>query len=254
MRPYSPRHAKQPIPTVTQAAREARAPAAVRLEGIEVKLSGRVIISGVSLVASPGDVIGLMGPNGAGKSTFLTMLAGLIIPSCGTGTVLGVELGSGASPACGMMFEHPPFIDERSGLSNLSLLASYGRPAVWDLAELMERVGLDPKRRARVGSYSQGMRKRLGLAQAIMSRPGLLLLDEPMNGLDPQGIAMMRETIASSAREGAAVIVSSHLLGELEAMCNRVFMVAGGRFEELDASLIREHRLEEEYLRRFGGR
>lgn len=203
------------------------------LRGVGVRLGGHDVLTDIDFDADRGDVVGLMGPNGSGKTTLLKVLAGLIVPGSGEGRVLGSPLGTSASTGVGLMLETPPFADRLSGRENLELLAYVGRPAVREVSGLLRAVGLDPNDHTPVRSYSQGMRKRLGLAQALQADPGLYLLDEPMNGLDPLGMAMMRETILALAGRQRAVVVSSHLLHELEHVCTKVYMLVGGRAQQV---------------------
>ena len=207
----------------------------IRLRNVGVRLGGRAILRKVYLDADPGDVIGLMGPNGSGKSTLLKMLAGLVVPSSGEGSVCGRPLGGGAAGRVGLMLEIPPFIDHRTGEENLALLEKVGGPSPIPSAELMRMVGLDPKDRTAVGAYSQGMRKRLGFAQALQTDPQVYLLDEPMNGLDPLAVIEMRAALRRLAATGAIVVVSSHLLHELSLVCDKAYMLIDGScFEVTD--------------------
>ncbi len=224
----------------------------IRLRNVGVRLGGRAILRKVYLDADPGDVIGLMGPNGSGKSTLLKMLAGLVVPSSGEGSVCGRPLGGGAAGRVGLMLEIPPFIDHRTGEENLALLEKVGGPSPIPSAELMRMVGLDPKDRTAVGAYSQGMRKRLGFAQALQTDPQVYLLDEPMNGLDPLGMIMMREKIAELSAAGRIVVVSSHLLDELERICTKVYLVNGGCARQVEGRFLREGLLEEVYVSEVG--
>lgn len=204
----------------------------VELAGLGRRYKGRVAISDVDLSVSYGEVVGLVGPNGAGKSTLLKMIAGLTRPSEGSGVVMGVRLGNGSRrmPFIGLMPEHPAFIESLSGWSNLRALASIrGETDDEAITHTLELVGLSVVDRRPARAYSQGMRQRLSLAQAILEGPQVLLLDEPTNGLDPQGIVDMRGFIRRLADEGRAVLVSSHLLSEVEAVCDRVLLVQDGR-------------------------
>lgn len=201
----------------------------VALAGVGLTIRGHVILEGVSLDAAAGDVIALVGPNGAGKSSLMKVIAGLVPPSAGEGSVAGCTLGHAPYPHCGMMPEYPAFVDEYRGLKNLAMLAELSGIAPARLGGLMEAVGLDPALKTPVGAYSQGMRKRLALAAATMGDPDILLLDEPANGLDPEGVRILRRVVRDRAAQGCMVFISSHLLAELEEVCTKAYLVESGR-------------------------
>lgn len=200
---------------------------AINLSNLYVRFGRHTIFDDAQFTARRGDVVGLIGPNGSGKSTLIGVLAGLVIPGKVNGNILDVALPARSLPRCGLMLENPPFLDSRTGLDNLLELGRLSglsfETCHGHAVALMKRVGLDPQNRTRVRSYSQGMRKRLALAQAILGNPPIYLLDEPMNGLDPLGMAMMRQTILRLSQMGSIVIVSSHLLDELDKICNRAY-------------------------------
>lgn len=214
-----------------------RSPAvAVALRGVSKRYGSHTIISNVDLTVREGDIMGLVGPNGAGKTTLIKIIAGFARPSAGSGHVLGHEIGprQRPSPFVGLMPEKPAFVEHVSARRNLLLLASLRRVAARkDIDRALDAVGLDARDRRPVRAYSQGMRQRLALAQAIMERPRLLLLDEPSNGLDPVGIVDVRAIIRSVATDGAAVVLSSHLLSEVQAVCSAVILVEGRRVAPL---------------------
>ena len=184
------------------------------------------------------------------------MLAGFAEPAEGNGQVLGHAIGPGEHPTpfVGYMPERPGFVEHFSGFTNLRMLAAIrGQIDRRGIAEALGRVGLDPRDRKPVRTYSLGMRQRLSLAQATMECPRLLLLDEPTNGLDPHGLVLVRETLRAAARDGAAVVISSHLLAEVETVCDRVLLLSGGRLaEEWDESRARGD-LEAAYLASIAG-
>lgn len=202
------------------------------LRDVTVSFHDHTVLNAISWSAKAGQIVGLMGPNGSGKSTLIRVLAGLLCPQRGAGMICGHALGTSHHVPCGIMFETPPFDDDRSGFKNLCSLAQLaGIPASKqeEAARIaMERVGLDPELRTRVGQYSQGMRKRLGFAQATLGAPGLYLLDEPMNGLDPLAIIDMRRALKHLAANGAIVVISSHLLHELSLVCDKAYMLIDG--------------------------
>ncbi|MDO4437584.1 MAG: ABC transporter ATP-binding protein [Coriobacteriaceae bacterium] len=205
---------------------------AIALKDVSVSYKGRVIFSNASLDAKRGDVIGFMGPNGAGKSTMLRVLAGLVIPRQGSGHVLGYPLGGRGHAPFGIMLETPPFIEEKTGRENLVLLSKLRGVECKDVhaycAACMKTVGLEAAHDVPVKCYSQGMRKRLGWAQSLLGMPPLYLFDEPMNGLDPLGVVVLRNCIRKLSDRGAVVVVSSHLLAELERVCTKVYMFNDG--------------------------
>jgi ABC-2 type transport system ATP-binding protein len=193
----------------------------------------RLAVDRVSMTVRPGEVYGFLGPNGAGKTTSLRMCLGLVHPTAGTASVLGRPPGDPHVMArVGALIEGPGFYPYLSGRANLQVMARYrGLPdAVVD--EALERVELADRGGDRFKSYSLGMKQRLGVAAALMGEPDLIVLDEPTNGLDPGGMADMRALILDLAREGRTVVLSSHLLAEVEEICDRVGVIAHGRLLE----------------------
>jgi ABC-2 type transport system ATP-binding protein len=194
---------------------------------------GFTAVQDVSFTVEPGMVLGLLGPNGAGKTTVLRMLMGLIRPTGGTIHAFGEPVGAGAPVLAriGAFVEGPGFLPHLSGAENLRLYwAATGRPAMEaHLPEVLEIAGLGGSIERRVGAYSHGMRQRLAIAQAMLGLPELLVLDEPTNGLDPPQIHAMREVLRDYARGGRTVLVSSHLLAEVEQTCTHVVVMHQGR-------------------------
>jgi ABC-2 type transport system ATP-binding protein len=187
----------------------------------------------VDLVVEPGDVFGYLGPNGAGKTTSLRMLLGLIRPTAGSARLFGHDpLIDGAKALDGVagFVEGPRFYPYLSGRRNLELLADYDDPVSRPhIDEVLALVELRDRAKDRVGGYSHGMRQRLGIAAALLRRPRLLLLDEPTTGLDPAGMRDMRDLVRRLAAEGITILLSSHLLYEVEELCNRVAIIRKGR-------------------------
>jgi len=194
---------------------------------------GQLAVDDLSLRVERGQILGLLGPNGAGKTTTLRALMGLLHPDNGTITIFGrrVHAGSAALSRLGSFVEGPGFLPHLSGRDNLSLYwRATGRPADGaHLAEVLEVAGLGAAIDRRVRSYSRGMRQRLAIAQAMLGLPDLLVLDEPMNGLDPPQIREMRDVLLRYAADGRTVILSSHLLGEVEQTCTHVVVMNEGR-------------------------
>jgi ABC-2 type transport system ATP-binding protein len=198
-----------------------------------VKRYGEIVaVDGVDLTVERGDVFGYLGPNGAGKTTLLRMLLGLVRPTAGSAQLFGRDpLVDGAKALEGVagFVEGPRFYPYLSGRKNLQLLADYddgGARARID--EVLELVELRDRAKDRVGGYSHGMRQRLGIASALLRRPRLLLLDEPTTGLDPAGMRDMRDLVRRLAGEGITILLSSHLLYEVEELCNRVAIIRKG--------------------------
>ncbi|GGL96206.1 ABC transporter ATP-binding protein [Nakamurella endophytica] len=202
------------------------------------KTYGRVhAVDGIDLDVRPGDVYGFLGANGSGKTTTVRMLLGLVLPTRGEVHVLGQRMpraGRRVLPRVGALIEGPAFYGHLSGRENLSLLDASGPGGVRRTRRsrvdtVLEQVGLAGVGRRPVRAYSLGMRQRLGLAGALLRRPELLVLDEPTNGLDPQGIAEMRALLLDLHRDGTTVFLSSHLLAEVEQMATRVGVLDRGR-------------------------
>jgi ABC-2 type transport system ATP-binding protein len=199
-----------------------------------VKRYGEITaVDHVDLTVERGDVFGYLGPNGAGKTTSLRMLLGLIRPTAGSARLFGRDpLIAGARALDGVagFVEGPRFYPYLSGRRNLELLADYDDPVSRPLIdEVLELVELRDRAKDRVGGYSHGMRQRLGIAASLLRQPRLLLLDEPTTGLDPAGMRDMRDLVRRLASEGITVLLSSHLLGEVEELCNRVAIIRRGR-------------------------
>jgi ABC-2 type transport system ATP-binding protein len=203
---------------------------AVDASGLTKRFGDRTVVDALDLSIPRGSVCGFVGPNGAGKTTTIRMLLGLIQPSAGTGTVLGGDLRSPQSylHKVGALIESPAFYPQLSGKDNLLALARLGgiNPSI--IATVLDRVGLLQRSVDSYRRYSLGMKQRLGIAAALLSSPELLILDEPTNGLDPAGIVEMRDLIRSLADEGMTVFVSSHLLAEIEHICDRLVMINNG--------------------------
>jgi ABC-2 type transport system ATP-binding protein len=204
---------------------------AVNASGLTKRFGERTVVNALDLTIPAGSVCGFVGPNGAGKTTTIRMLLGLIRPSAGTGTILGGDLRHPASylHKVGALIESPAFYPQLSGRNNLSALARLGGIDRKVIPSVLDRVGLLQRAGDSYRSYSLGMKQRLGIAAALLASPELLILDEPTNGLDPAGIVEMRDLIGSLADEGMTVFVSSHLLSEIEHICDRLIMISDGK-------------------------
>jgi ABC-type multidrug transport system ATPase subunit len=203
-----------------------------------VKRYGRLrAVDGIDLDVQAGDVYGFLGANGSGKTTTVRMVLGLVLATSGEIELLGERMpraGRRVLPRVGALIEGPAHYGHLSGRENLSLLDAAGPGGSWRtrsrrVAEALEQVGLAGVGRRPVKNYSLGMRQRLALAGALLRRPELLVLDEPTNGLDPQGITEVRELLLDLHRGGTTVFLSSHLLAEVEQLCTRVGVLDRGR-------------------------
>jgi len=205
--------------------------AVLRATGLTKRYPGGVLaVDGVDLTVHRGEVYGFLGPNGAGKTTTMRMLLGLIRPTSGTVDLLGEPPGSPAGLArVGALIESPGFYPYLSGLDNLRILARYGGVPRGRIDAVLDAVDLTDRAGDRFATYSLGMKQRLGVASALLGDPELLVLDEPTNGLDPAGMADMRALVRRLGAEGRAVLLSSHLLGEVQQICDRVGVISGGR-------------------------
>ncbi len=204
---------------------------AVVATGLTKEFGDRRVVDDLLLTVPGGSICGFVGPNGAGKTTTIRMLLGLIRPTAGEGQILGgdLHLPSTYLDGVGALIEAPAFYPQLSGRDNLLVLTRLGRLPTSRIDEVLERVGLGDRGGDRFSRYSLGMKQRLGIAAALLADPALLILDEPTNGLDPAGIVEMRGLIRSLANEGMTIFVSSHLLSEIEHICDHVVMIRSGR-------------------------
>ena len=204
----------------------------VALRGLTKQYGRITAVDDVSLTVNEGDVFGYLGPNGAGKTTSLRMMLGLITPTSGEARVFGNDPHKSVDALADVagFVEAPRFYPYLDGMTNLRLVAAFdGNEAKTRIDEALDVVELTGRASDKVGGYSHGMRQRLGIAAALIRRPKLLLLDEPATGLDPGGMRDMRALIARLSAEGMTVMLSSHLLAEVEELCNRVAIVRSGR-------------------------
>ncbi|MFJ1458615.1 ABC transporter ATP-binding protein [Nocardia sp. N2S4-5] len=220
------------------------AAAVVATEALTKRYGSHTAVDAVRMTVNAGEIYGFLGPNGAGKTTTLRMLVGLIRPTSGTATVLGRRPGDPESlRRTGVLIEGPGFYPYLSGRDNLRVLARYRGTANGDgsgrtrstrtlhddVEQVLARVGLTDRADDKFRAYSLGMKQRLGVAAALLGHPDLLILDEPTNGLDPAGMAEMRELITGLAADGHTVVLSSHLLSEVQEICDRVGVISRGR-------------------------
>ncbi len=204
----------------------------IEVEGLTKRFGRTVAVDDLSFRVEPGRVTGFLGPNGAGKSTTLRALLGLVRPDAGAATIAGRPYRELDDPPrrVGAVLESTSFHPGRSGRNHLRTLATAARLPASRVDEVLELVELTGASQRRVGGYSLGMRQRLSLAAALLGDPGVLVLDEPANGLDPQGIRWLRDLLRSFAGEGRAVLVSSHVLAEVAQTAEEVVIIHRGRF------------------------
>jgi ABC-2 type transport system ATP-binding protein len=204
---------------------------ALSVHGLTKRYGGRTVVDALDIELPTGVVAGFVGPNGAGKTTTMAMLLGLVRPSAGGGTVLGQPMDEPAAylSRVGALVESPAFYPALTGAENLRVFAIVGGHDPDRIPVLLDTVGLGERGDDRYRAYSLGMKQRLGIAAALLGDPELLILDEPANGLDPQGVREMRALIASLAGTGRTVLVSSHDLSELEQVCDWLVLIDTGR-------------------------
>lgn len=203
------------------------------IELIEVskKFKEKEVLHKISLKLEEGNIYGLVGRNGSGKTMLMKCICGFVQPTTGDilfdGKKLGAEMDF--APETGVIIEIPGFIKYQSGLENLSNLASIQKKiGKTEMMEVMEMVGLDPHSKLKVGKYSLGMRQRLGIAQAIMEDPAHLILDEPMNGLDKQGVEDVRKLLLDLKEQGKLILIASHNREDIDILCDHVWEMDQG--------------------------
>jgi ABC-2 type transport system ATP-binding protein len=226
---------------------------AVVVRGLTKRYGSRTVVDRLDFEIPAGAVAGLIGPNGAGKTTILRMLLGLVRPDGGTGTVSGQPITTPAAylPSVGALVEGPAFYPGLSGARNLAVYATLAGIAPSRVPIVLERLGLADRATDAYRTYSLGMRQRLGIAAALLGDPALVVLDEPTNGLDPAGIRDMRGIIRSICADGRTVLVTSHLLTEVQQVCDWLVVISQGqrRFQ----GVLGDGDLEERYFRILEG-
>lgn len=203
----------------------------VETQGLTKRYGGEIVaVDDLTLHVPRGEIYGFLGPNGAGKTTTLRMLAGLVRPTSGAARMLGQAAGSAEAMArVGAMIENPAFYPFLSGRDNLRIMARHAGVAERRISEVLALVDLTARAGDRFSSYSMGMKQRLGLAAALLKDPEVLILDEPTSGLDPEGIAEMRQFLRDLGRGNRTVLLSSHLMTEVEQICDRIGIIRQGR-------------------------
>jgi ABC-2 type transport system ATP-binding protein len=203
----------------------------ITVNGLTKKYGERTVVDQVSFELEPGTVTGFLGPNGAGKTTTMRMMTSLVAPTAGSTVIDGKPYAELSNPGAvvGTLLDASAVHPGRTGRTHLRLLSSaVGVPAS-RVDEVLEMVGLSDAANRRIGGYSLGMRQRLGIAGALLADPPVLMFDEPANGLDPEGIRWMRDLLRHHAARGGTVLLSSHLLGEVEHTVDRLLVIGSGR-------------------------
>ncbi|RIH88237.1 ABC transporter ATP-binding protein [Calidithermus roseus] len=222
----------QAIPK-TQPILKARGETVLRVEGLSKRFGGVLAVEGVDLEVRRGEIFGFLGPNGAGKTTTLGMILGLVEPSAGKVELLGEPVRPGRTHALrkvGALLGAPAIYPHLSARQHLELIAGLqGGVSRQRVEEVLEQVGIARAAHRAAGSYSTGMKQRLGVAMALLAEPELLILDEPSNGMDPSGMKEMRELMRSLATQGVTIIFSSHILHEVEQVCDRIAVIHKGK-------------------------
>ena len=204
----------------------------IEIKDISKQFKGNTVLDHVSLQIEKGTICGLTGVNGSGKTLLMKTICGFLVPDSGEVLVRGKKIGKDCDfpENTGVIIENPGFSQYISGFKNLKTLASIQKKADdQKIREVMERVGLDPNDKKWVSKYSLGMRQRLGIAQAIMEDQDILILDEPMNGLDKQGTADVREILLKMKEQGKTILLASHNPQDIEILCDVVYEMEGGR-------------------------
>lgn len=206
----------------------------IEVNQVSKKISGRHILENISFKIVPGRIMGFIGPNGAGKTTMLKMLTGLMFPNSGEIKICGYDIQKDFEKAAfnlGTIIENPEFYNYMSGFRNLQIFANMSRRAITneEIMQTLAHTGLKGAEKKKVKGFSLGMRQRLGVANATIHQPKVLILDEPMNGLDPEGIKDFRSLMKDFVRDGNSIIISSHLLSELQEIVNDIFIINRGK-------------------------
>ena len=204
---------------------------AIRVEGVYKRFGTDTVLNNVSRSFERGRIHGIVGNNGSGKTVLMKCICGFLIPTEGEVIVNGKRVGKDVDfpPGLGLIIETPGFLPNMTGVKNLEILASLNKKiGLEEIAAAIRRVGLDPLMKKPVGKYSLGMRQRLGIAQAIMEDPALLILDEPLNGLDKHGVREMRQLIKGLKEQGKTILLASHNQGDIDELCDTVCEMDAG--------------------------
>ena len=197
----------------------------VDVQKISKSFGSEQVLKDVSLQLEKGKIHGIIGRNGSGKTVLMKCICGFLRPTSGAVKVFGKTIGMDCAfaPDTGMLIETPGFLSHETGMNNLKWLAKLGKGASKDrISDLIRMVGLDPAMKKKVGQYSLGMRQRLGIAQALLDDPSLLILDEPMNGLDKTGVKDIRALLLSLKEQGKTILLASHFAQDIDELCDTV--------------------------------
>ena len=209
----------------------------IQIENVTKKFGEAVVLDEINMELQPGNIYGLVGRNGSGKTMLMKCICGFVLPTSGTihvnGKIVGKEID--IPDDIGIIIENPGFLPNYSGFKNLQLLAMIrNKIGKAQIKEAIRRVGLDQESKKHVGKYSLGMRQRLGLAQALMEDPSILLLDEPMNGLDNEGVEEIRKLILDLKQNGKLIIIASHTREDINLLCDKVFYMDHGKIIQIE--------------------
>lgn len=208
----------------------------VEVKNVVKKWGNNTVLKSVNLTADCSEIVGIIGHNGSGKTVLMKCICGFITPDSGEIIISGKRIGKDIDipKNIGMIIETPGFLPNFSGFSNLWQLAKIrGKISKDNVRSVMIKVGLDPNERKHVGKYSLGMRQRLGIAQAIMENPDVMIFDEPMNGLDKDSVADMRELFLKLKNDGKVMIIASHNSVDIDVLCDRVFEINNGVLQQV---------------------
>ncbi len=203
----------------------------IEMKSVVKRWGNNTVLKSVDLAVNSSEIVGIIGHNGSGKTVLMKCICGFITADSGEITVSGKRVGKDVDipKNIGLIIESPGFLPNFSGFSNLWQLAKIrGKISRDDVRRVIEKVGLNPEEKKHVGKYSLGMKQRLGIAQAIMENPDILILDEPMNGLDKNGVEEMRKLLLQLKDDGKAIIIASHNSVDIDVLCDRVFEITKG--------------------------
>ena len=210
--------------------------AIIEIDNISKEFSGDIVLHPVSISFEKGKIYGIIGRNGSGKTVLLKIISGFLRPTTGTVTINGISLGKKNEfpKNTGILIEKPGFLPYKNGFQNVKYLSQIQKLINdEEIYKVLEQTGLTSAAKKLVGKYSMGMKQRLGIAQAIMENPEILILDEPMNGLDDQGASQMRKLFLQLRNEGKTILLASHMQEDIHELCDKVYRIDAGIIEEI---------------------